>query len=73
MGLNNMKKFAEIWLQLHRFVHYETVYCITLNTDISFHSQDEYQIRSYHQKEQILEDKVILIEALSVSRHFDTD
>jgi len=60
-----MKKFAEIWLQLHRFVHYETVYfyCITLYTDISFHSQDEYQIRRYHQKEQLLEDKVILIEA----------
>ena len=38
-------------------------YCITLYTDISFHSQDEYQIRQHYQKEQLLEDKMILIEA----------
>ena len=38
-------------------------YCIALYTDISFHSQDEYQICQYHQKEQLSEDKVIVIEA----------
>ena len=37
--------------------------CTELYTDIPFHSQDEYQIRQYHQKEQLLEDKVIVIES----------
>jgi len=29
---NHMKKFAEIWLQLYRFVHYETVYFLLYYT-----------------------------------------
>jgi len=28
----HMKKFAEIWLQLHRFVHYEIVYFLLYYT-----------------------------------------
>ena len=37
-------------------------YCITLYTQISFHSKYEYQIHEYHQKEKLLEDKVVLNE-----------
>jgi len=37
-------------------------YCITLCTHISFRSKYEYQICEYYQKEQLLEDKVMLIE-----------
>ena len=59
-GVSRMKKFVEIWLQLHQFVHYETVYFLfyyTLYPHIISLTVYEYQICQYHQKEQLLEDK----------------
>ena len=60
----HMEKFAEIWLQLHRFVHSKAVYfyCISFLAQISSHSKYGFQIHKYHEKEQLLENRMIPIE-----------
>ena len=64
-GLQHIKKFAEIWPS---FTDLFTISCIvsivlTLCTRISFHSKDEFQIRKYHEKEQLLANRMVRNEA----------
>ena len=64
-GLQHIKKFAEIWPS---FTDLFTISCIvsivlTLCTHISFHSKDEFQIHKYHEKEQLLANRMIRNEA----------
>ena len=75
MGLNidrcitntalHIKKFAEIWSSCTDLF---TISCtvsivLTLCIHISFHSKDEFQIRKYHEKEQLLTNRMVPSEA----------
>ena len=61
----HIKKFAEIWSSCTNLF---TISCtvsivLTLCTHISFHSKDEFQIRKYHEKEQLLTNRMVPSEA----------
>ena len=60
------QEFCGDLVQLHRFVHYISYIVsivLTLCTHISFRSKDEFQIRKYHEKEQLLANRMVPNEA----------
>jgi len=61
----HMKKLAEIWLQLHWFVHHEIVYFLLYYTLYShiFSLKVRISDSQVSSEGELMEDKVILIEA----------
>ena len=61
----HIKKFAEIWSSCTALFTISCVVSIvlTLCTHISFRSKDEFQIRNYHEKEQLLANRMVPNEA----------
>ena len=61
----HIKKFAEIWSSCTNLFTISCIVSIVLAfcTGISFHSKDEFQIRKYHKKEQLLANRMVPNEA----------
>ena len=57
----HIKKFAEIWLQLHQFVHYKlhSFYCIDTLYSHIFSLKTQISDHKYHEKEQLLANRIV--------------